>query len=146
MRCIELNREGNFDRWDHSKLMELRAIKNNVDAGNKYTIYQNENMRLSVFVLESYQRLPFTIVENDFSLISLTGGLAITRFSHGGISLLMFRKGEYVNHVLNNTRMVNDFQNIGEGVMIMAVMEYRQKGIHGANPINFSKQEPVFVP
>lgn len=125
MKCVELNREGNFDRWDQNWLAELEQIYSR-DQDDNFLIYQNDSIKLSVIGLDSYERVPFRVIKNDFNLVCLTGGLAISRCSNGRISLLNFDKGEKITCTLKDSVMVNDFQNIGEDPMIIALLEYKR--------------------
>ncbi|WP_228238320.1 hypothetical protein [Allomuricauda sp. M10] len=123
MKCIELNSVGDFDRWDQAKLDELRNLGKN-QSGPDNVIYQNQSYKLSFFGLEPYERLPFRIMRNSFDLICLSGGLAISSFSNGGISLIMYDKGEHVHHTLGTKEYIHDVQNIGRKPLVMAIIEY----------------------
>lgn len=125
MKCVELNKEGHFDFWDLDKLEELMNLKTS-NGGNDCIIFQNKVLKLSIIALEPYERIPFKIIENDFNLICLTGGSAISRFSSGKISLMIFTKGENVYHELIEPVMINDLQNIGEDLLVMAIIESKQ--------------------
>lgn len=122
MKCVELNRKGNFDNWDLSILSELDKISND-RYFNEYSIFENEYLKCDVILLEPYERMPFKVLKNDFKLICLSGGLALSRFSNGRISLLMFEKGEYYAHNLGIKPMVNDLQNIGDCPLVMTLIE-----------------------
>lgn len=122
MKTIELNKKGNFDRWDQEILSELKNVKCS-DGCGYYLIYQNETTKFSVFMLEPYERTPFKVFSNNFALMSLTGGTFISRFSNGAISLSIFEKGEYVKYNVNNALRINDFQNIDQSLLIMAIVE-----------------------
>ncbi|WP_445384875.1 hypothetical protein ACT6NV_13020 [Robiginitalea sp. IMCC44478] len=124
MKCVELNKKGNFDRWDQDLLTELRDIKVNDDISDEGLIYQDDGLKVSVIGLESYERYPFRIFSNDFNLICLTGGVALSRSSNGQISLLIFEKGENLPFHVNNTTMINDLQNIGESPLVFGLIEF----------------------
>ena len=126
MKCVELNKKGDFDRWDQDLLTELHDIKVNDDTSDNDNdvIYQGDGLKVSVIGLESYERHPFRILSNDFNLICLTGGVALSRSSNGQISLLIFEKGENLPFHVNNTRMINDLQNIGENPLVFGLIEF----------------------
>ncbi|WP_421803969.1 hypothetical protein [Flagellimonas sp.] len=124
MKCVELNPEGNFDNWEPCKIEEL-AKMDDVEANPDHIIFEDERVALSVIVLEPYERTPFRKINNDFSLSCLTGGLLISRFSHGGISLLKFEKGETSFHSVEGLKTIRDFQNVSEDVFVMALLEYK---------------------
>ncbi|WP_445382029.1 hypothetical protein [Robiginitalea sp. IMCC43444] len=124
MKCVVLNRKGDFDRWDQDLLTELRNVKVNDATSDDGVIYQDDGLKVSVIGLESYERHPFRVLSNDFNLICLTGGVALSRSSNGQISLLIFEKGENTPIHLNNSGMINDLQNIGESTLVFGLIEF----------------------
>ncbi len=133
MKYVELNKKGNFERWNPNLLTELENEKALEDI-SEYIVYQNDSVRLSVIGLESYERVPFKKMKYDFDLFCLTGGLAISRSSDGSIYLLNFDKGEAVSFSLTYSTMVNDLQNIGESTMIFALIEHEHAKVTDATP------------
>lgn len=126
VKCVELNRKGNFDRWDPEKLEELKTLDANRSSLN-YDLFQDEHVKLSIIILDAYERAPFRVLHHSFDLICLTGGAAITRFSHGGISLVMFEKGEHIHQDIYGKTMVNDLQNVSNGLFILGIIEYKEQ-------------------
>ena len=123
MKCIELNKRGDFERWDPALLAELRNLEAG-DSNNEEIIFQRDGLKVSVFGLESYERCPFRVLTNDFNLICLTGGVALSRSFNGQISLLIVEKGENVPFHVNNSKMINDLQNIGESPLAFGLIEF----------------------
>lgn len=123
MKYVELNKKGDFERWNKGWLMELEALAT-ADAPNPYAIFENEEVKLSVIGLESYERTPFQRIKNDFNLISLTGGLALSRSANGGIYLLNFKKGEELTYTLKGSEMIHDLQNISEELTVYVLIEF----------------------
>ncbi|MBC2840404.1 hypothetical protein [Robiginitalea sp. SC105] len=124
MKCVELNREGDFERWEQTRLDDLSGLDADADPLDP-VIYEAEGVKLSVFGLEPYERKPFRIIKKSFKLFCLSGGLALTRSSNGSISLLVFDRGDSVDQQLQEyTEVIRDFQNIGADPMIMGFLEY----------------------
>jgi hypothetical protein len=124
MKYVELSRKENFDSWNTMDLAELHQLQTCEDF-NEYRIYQSKNVKIGLIILESYERTPFRLMKNSFKLVSLSGGEAITRFSDGRISLMMFEKGECVSQNVVVPPMINDLQNIGDNLLVMALIEYK---------------------
>lgn len=139
MKYVELNQRGNFEHWDQNKLVELLSLNGGKTLDEDYLIYQNERIKLSVYIMEPYERIPFREFKNDFNLVCMTGGALISRYSHGGISLVVFDKGERVNQKTNQTSMITDFQNVGESLLVLAVVEYKQSKLTMEHPFYFSE-------
>ena len=74
-------------------------------------------------MLDAYERMPFRAFRNSFHMVCLTGGNVLTRFSHGGISLVIFEQGERIYQNLEKNTMVNDLQNLGEELLVMCIVE-----------------------
>lgn len=142
MKYAELNQKGNFDPWDQKRLVELLTLKAGESSDEDYLIYQNERMKLSIFVMEPYERIPFRVFKNDFNLVCLTGGVLVSRYSHGGISLVLFEKGESVKYQVKNTSMIHDFQNVGENLLVLASVEYVHSPGQAEIPFHFSETYP----
>ena len=145
MKCIAINREGHFDNWESPMLEEVSNFRN-TGNDNPYMIYQNHRIRLNVTILEPYERVPFRIILNDFSLICLSGGLAISRFSHGGISLMQFKKGEHYDHTLKQSCLIHDLQNVGEQLLVLAMIEYKGTFSLDAHPPKLRETETIDLP
>lgn len=126
MKYVELNRTGNFEHWDQNKLVELLCLKGGKTSGEDYLIYQNEHIKLHIFIMEPNERIPFQEFNNDFNLVCMTGGAVLCRHSHGGISLAVFDKGECIEQKAHNTNMISDFQNVGEGLLVLAIVENKR--------------------
>lgn len=124
MKHVELNQKGNFDLWDQNKLVELLSLKTNEAQNKDSLIFQNERIRLSVLIMEPYERIPFRMFKTDFNLVCLSGGTLISRYGNGGILLKLFDKGEEEKHTVDKKPMINDFQNVGENLLVLAVVEH----------------------
>ena len=130
MKRIELNREGYYDRWNPDHLNELHSL-NQLVEGQDCILHEDSHMRLKVFGMEPYERIPFRVLQHKFTLVCLTGGTAITRSCKGAIDLLIFERGETVTRSIESAAMVNDLQNIGEDQMIVALIEYLRPVTYG---------------
>ncbi|THV59349.1 hypothetical protein EZV76_11025 [Flagellimonas alvinocaridis] len=140
MKCVKLNSDGNFDYWSQSMLSELDCI--HIDESFKaYNIFQNDHIKLGIIILEPRERIPFKVLKNNFKLVCLSGGSIISRSSLGGVSLLMFEKGEYASYSVTKSYMVNDLQNISEHLMVMALVEYKRAFSDTGNPKNRLKKK-----
>jgi len=125
MKCVELNPEGNFDPWENGKLAELRHGKISNTIGNSL-LFENKKIRLWEITLVPNQRLPFHKQTVDYSLTCLTDGTAISRYKNGKICLLRFKKGDIAYYEYNDHKeIVRDFENIGEGVIKLSLVEYK---------------------
>lgn len=144
MKCVELIKKGQFDIWDKSKLAELHELQTCEDF-SEYGLYQTEDVKMGLILLEPYERTPFRMIKNRFKLVSLSGGEAITRFSHGGISLLMFEKGECISHGVQRKTMIHDLQNIGKNLLVMALLEYKDSfSRESGSPASCQVETPIF--
>lgn len=123
MKLIELNREGIFERWNPDHLNELNTL-NQAREDRDCVLHEDPDIRLSIFGLEPYERIPFRVLQHNFSMVFLTGGTAISRSYRGSIDLLLFEQGETVIQPIKSSAMINDLQNIGEEQMIVAIIEY----------------------
>lgn len=123
MKYVELNKKGDFDRWDASWLAELDNQAALQDMSG-YLLYQNDSIRLSAIGLEAYERVPFKKITHNHDIVCPTGGLVISRCSDGSIYLLNFDKGEKVSHVPRDPGISHDFQNIGEELLVLLLIEF----------------------
>ncbi len=144
MKCVELIKKGQFELSKKTRLTELRQLQTCEDF-SEYCLYQTKNVKMGLILLEPYERTPFRLIKNNFKLICLSGGDAITRFSHGGISLLMFERGEYVSYNVHKKTMINDLQNIGNNLLVMALIEYKDMLLKdGGFPSSLQVETPIF--
>lgn len=123
MKRIELNREGNFERWHPDHLNELKTL-NQVSEEQDCILLEDLHTRLRLFGMEPYERIPFRILPHSFTLFCLTGGTAITRSCKGTIDLMIFEPGESVTQPIERSAMINDLQNMGEEPMVLAILEH----------------------
>lgn len=144
MKCVALGSKGNFETWNRTDLAKLHQSQTCEDF-NEYGIYQSNGIKMGLIILEPYERTPFRLIKHHFKLVSLSGGEAITRFSDGNISLLLFEKGGFVSHNESNKVMINDLQNIGNNLLVMALIEYKSTFFKdcGLSP-SIQREVPVF--
>ena len=144
MKCIELNRKGDYDCWSGTDLAELHRLQTCEDF-YEYSLYRGKDVKMGLIILEPYERTPFRMLKNNFKLVALSGGEAVTRFSNGGISLMLFERGECVSLCVYGRTMINDLQNIGVDVLVMALIEYKDSfSSDGGSPLSFQLETPVF--
>ncbi len=124
MTLTELNPVGNFNSWEKSKLDELKNIDRNEPLGNSL-LFENEGIKLWNITLEPGERLPFRIQKTNYNWICLTGGLAISRFATGKISLVKFEKEDIGYWEFIDNELICDLENIGEEVLNLNVIEYK---------------------
>lgn len=123
MKYVELNKKGDFERWDAAWLAELNNQAGLEDLSD-YLLFQNDHVRLSAIGLEAYERVPFKKITHNHNIVCLTGGLVISRCSDGTINLLNFGKGEKVSHSPREPGISHDFQNIGEELLVLVLIEF----------------------
>ncbi len=124
MKCVELNPIGNFDTWDPSKLGELKKQEIDNRLGQKL-LFENDAIIVWEVVLFPGERLPFRKIVRNYNLVSMTGGLAVSRSANGEISLIRINKGDsmFVKH--EDRESVYDFENIGENILFLHAMEFK---------------------
>ncbi|TAI46612.1 hypothetical protein [Flagellimonas allohymeniacidonis] len=127
MKCVQLNPEGNFDLWDIEKIRELQDEESLKDSVGHQLLHENETSRLWKLSLWPNQRIPFRKHRYPCSVVCLTSGLAISRYSNGKIDLLQFEKGDtkYVEHCENN--YIHDLENVGEHILHLYILEFRHQ-------------------
>ncbi|MFS4467610.1 hypothetical protein [Maribacter sp. 2210JD10-5] len=123
MKCAELNKAGNFDTWQTSKLEELKTDRIS-DTVSDNLIFENNLVKLWMIFLLPQERLPFRKKRGSFSWTCLTGGLAISRYANGKISLLSFDKGDTSYLDLEDEGLISDLENIGEHPLEITVVEH----------------------
>jgi len=124
MKCVELSTTGNFDPWETSKLQELRQKRIGQSLGQEL-LFENKNIRVWEVILFPKERLPFRKVNNNYNLVSMTDGLAVTRCGSGKISLLRIKQGDSVFINAEGTESVCDLENIGENILFLHIMEFK---------------------
>lgn len=124
MKFVELNPSGNFAPWKPSKIEELKNIDINEPLGQQL-LFENENVKLWDISLKHGERLPFRIQRTNYSWICLTGGLAISRFIDGKISLIKIEQGETDYWEFKKNELVCDFENVGYDLMKINILEHK---------------------
>lgn len=124
MKLTELNPAGHFDSWESCKIEELKNIDPNLPLGNSL-LFENESIKLWNITLKLGERLPFRIQKTNYNWICLTGGLAISRFASGKISLVKFEKEDIGYWEFIENELVCDLENIGEDVLNINIIEYK---------------------
>lgn len=126
MKHVELNPSGNFDKWPETKIQELLHYYKTPQKG-KQLILANDDVVLWEISLLPGQRLPFQPWHKDLGWTCPNGGLAISRFSSGKILLLSFDKDDNGFKNYDPTDTLFDFENIGESLLTINVIEYKTK-------------------
>ena len=124
MKCVELNPSGNFDSWEPSKILELQRKKIDDRLGQKL-LFENDKIKVWEVVLFPGERLPFRKINGNYSFTSMTEGLAISRYATGKINLVRIKKGDsmFIKH--EGQAAIYDFENIGENILFLHVMEFK---------------------
>ncbi len=124
MKCVELNPSGNFDPWDPSKLLELQRKKIDDRLGQKL-LFENDRIKVWEIVLFPGERLPFRKISGNYNLMSMTEGIAISRYANGKITLVRIKRGDsmFMNH--EGQEVIYDFENIGENILLLHAMEFK---------------------
>ncbi len=124
MKCIELNPSGNFDSWEPSKLLELQRNKIDGRLGQKL-LFENDTIKVWEVVLLPGERLPFRKISGNYNFMSMTEGIAISRYANGKITLVRIKKGDsmFINH--EGQEVIYDFENIGENILFLHAMEFK---------------------
>lgn len=136
MKFTELNPAGNFKPWETSKVEELKCIDTHQPLGNNL-LFEDKSIRLWNISLEPSERLPFRLQQTNYNWICLTGGLAISRYSDGKICLLKFEKEDTDYWVFEKSPIITDFENIGEELLFINILEYKPKDKHPIFKRNF---------
>lgn len=124
MKCVELNPAGNFDSWEPSKLREL--TRNNIgDSLGQNLLFENQNIKVWEVVLFPGERLPFRKISHNYTFASMSDGTAVSRYANGKISLLRIKKGNSVFLRHEGSPSISDFENIGENILFLHVMEFK---------------------
>lgn len=124
MEYTEINRAGDFEFWDPSKVKELQEDRISNCLGQKL-LFENENVLVWEIALFPGERLPFRHVTRDFNWVCLTEGLVISRCGDGEINLIRMKKGDTGFISFKGEVSVQDFENIGDDGLLMHVMEFK---------------------
>ncbi len=124
MKCVELNKAGNFDTWEPSKIRELKEKRFASDLGKKL-LYENELIRVWEITLFPKERLPFRKQNRDFYWVSLTDAKIICRYSDGKIAMLYINRGDYELRKVEDQNPIWDMENIGEYLLVLNLMELK---------------------
>ena len=125
MIWTEINPEGNFDSWDKTKLKEAKGGRYSNDVGK--ALFENNQIILWEIILAPFERLPFRRHRNNYSCTCFTDGLALLRNINGKISLLRMTRGDHYYVECDVEEIVQDFENIGENTIKIAVVEEKVK-------------------
>jgi hypothetical protein len=128
MNYLEINASGNFETWNPSKIKELKENKISNDLGQNL-VFENENVRIWEVVLLPNERLPFRKINLDYSWVSLTTGLAISRYADGKIILMRIEKGDSAFLKCKEKAYVYDLENKGEDILFFHLTEFKQQPI-----------------
>lgn len=123
METTEINEKNNFDTWEIEKINELENDFFRGTFGN--FLFENNTMKLWDFTLNPYERIPFKRLKSDYSLTCMTDGLAISRYANGQINLMRFKKGDTTIWQHQGNEIISDFQNLGEGILKLIVIEHK---------------------
>ena len=124
MDYLEINEVGNFATWPESKLMELGTFEAPEKLGQSL-LFEHENLVMWSIKLKPGQRLPFRKISRDYLWISMTEGLALTRYNTGKIAMLRFNKHETKYFEFENDSCIYDLENIGEDHLHIHAMEFK---------------------
>lgn len=124
MESVQLNQAGNFEPWIPSILDELNNYLVKDPLGG-YLVFEDERVKLWQIVLEPKERLPFRLQNTNYSWTCSSGGMAISRFNDGSIHLLRIDKMDTGYFKFKNSELVSDFENIGENVLEIDIVEYK---------------------
>jgi len=121
MTRTEINPIGNFDTWDEARLKEIQENKFSEKIGN--LLFENKELKLWQIELKPFERLPFRLHHHNYSCISLSDGLALSRNTNGQIILLRIQKGKHFYKECAHDEMITDFENVGEDPIKIAIVE-----------------------
>ncbi|MFS4494069.1 hypothetical protein [Maribacter sp. 2308TA10-17] len=130
MTITEINPIGNFDSWDEARLKEIKDEKFSLDIGK--ILFENKELKLWQIELKPFERLPFRHHKNNYSCISFTDGLALSRNINGQIILLRLQKGDHFYRECAEIEMITDFENVGEDPIKIAIVEELVEAKHKA--------------
>jgi len=125
MIYTELNKKGNFDSWDKTKLAEIKNGKFNNTIGK--LLYENDEVIAWKIELQPSERLPFRRHTNNYSCKSLTDGLLVSRNINGSATLLRFNKGDSFFWDCTKNEMIHDLENVGEDTVEISIIEEKSK-------------------
>ena len=135
MNYLEINASGNFETWNPSFLKELKENNISNDLGQNL-LFENENVRIWEVVLLPNERLPFRKIELDYSWVSLTSGLAISRYADGKIILMRIEKGDSSFLKCNDKTHINDLENKGSEILFLHLTEFKHQTINKIKSAN----------
>lgn len=127
MRIQEIIESGSFETWDSSKIRELKQQHYQEGLGQNL-LFENELILVSELVLYPKERLPFRKLNRNFTMVSMTDGLAISRSSCGNVSLIALEKGDQKFCSFEGKNALKDMENIGERMLFLYIMEYKAMG------------------
>ncbi|UII75681.1 hypothetical protein LV716_15675 [Flagellimonas sp. HMM57] len=128
MQCVELNPVGNFDTWEFEKIEELLHQEISESLG-EVLVFENESVKLWDLSLDPGKRVPFRNHNTNYSWVCATGGLALTHFGNGKISMLQLEPGETEYWEFRGKNYTNDLQNIGESPLTFNILEYKEESV-----------------
>ncbi len=123
MKTTVINEKNNFATWEVDIIKELKNDLFSDSFGS--FLFENDSMKLWELSLNPYERIPFRILNRDYSLTCMTDGLALSRFANGVINLMRFRKGDTPIWQHQGNEIISDFQNLGEDVLKLTVIEHK---------------------
>ncbi|WP_136465702.1 hypothetical protein [Flagellimonas onchidii] len=129
MQCVELNPIGNFDPWTPEMIDELlhQGIKESL---GERLVFENDNVKLWDIMLEPGERIPFRKQNSNYNWVCLTGGLALTRYGNGKISMIKLEPGDTEYCEFKGKNYVNDLENIGERTIAIHILEYKESNLN----------------
>ncbi|MBD0852155.1 hypothetical protein [Maribacter arenosus] len=128
MNTLEINASGNFESWSPGKIKELKDQRISNDLGQNL-IFENENIRLWEVILLPNERLPFRKINMDYSWVSLTSGLAISRYADGKIILMRIDKGDSAFLKCKEKTYIYDLENKGNDILFFHLTEFKHQTI-----------------
>jgi hypothetical protein len=128
MNSLEINASGNFESWSPCKIHELKENKISKDLGQNL-LFENENIRLWEIVLLPNERLPFRKINMDYSWVSLTTGMAISRYADGKIILMRIEKGDSAFLKCKEKTYTYDLENKGSDILFFHLTEFKHQTI-----------------
>ncbi|MBT8183977.1 MAG: hypothetical protein KJP01_06160 [Gramella sp.] len=127
MRIQEIIETGSFETWESSKIRELKQQQYQEGLGQNI-LFENDLILVSELVLYPGERLPFRKLNRNFTLVSMTDGLAISRSGCGNVSLIVIAKGDQRFCNFEGKNVLKDLENIGERMLFFYIMEYKAIG------------------
>lgn len=125
MKSVELNREGNFGPWKPYLLEELKNEEISQSLGNEL-VFENESLKIWNILLLPGERLPFRYVNCNFSFVSMTNSMVITREGNGRIGLHHLEEGDSMFLPFENRKTIFDLENIGEEIVMLHLSEFKR--------------------